>query len=99
MAHHELKTWPHLFAAMSDGKKPFDLRNNRGRNFRVGDTILLREWVPNEEHYTGQSLTKYVTYVLNPRPDQDPDCGLVPGYVALGLADTPNDSSIEEGTP
>jgi len=84
MQTHELKIWPPFFEHMLLGEKTFDARLN-DRHFRVGDEIKFREWLPHEEAYTGRNVWMRVKYVLNPRPDRDPDCGLVAGYVVLGL--------------
>jgi uncharacterized protein DUF3850 len=89
MTAHELKIWPPYFEHILDGRKCFEVRRN-DRGFRVGDEIKLREWVPKahgylEEYFTGRNLWVRVTYILDPRPDHDPDCGLVPGYVVLGI--------------
>lgn len=87
---HELKIWPPHFEHLLDGRKRFDVRDN-DRKFKIGDEIKFREWVPKShgysdgDYYTGRNLWMRVNYILNPRPDRDPDCGLVPGYVVLGL--------------
>ena len=65
--HHELKTWPAPFAAVKEGCKKFELRKN-DRNFKVGDTLVLREWIPQsystlEGYYTDRSVTVRVTYI------------------------------------
>jgi hypothetical protein len=76
-----------------DNRKRFDVRFN-DRRFQVGDIIKFREFVPKEhaaEHgqdgayYTGRNVWMRVRYVLDPKPDRDPECGLVPGYVVLDL--------------
>lgn len=89
---HEVKIWPPFFEHLLDGRKRFEVRRN-DRGFAVGDEIKFREWVPkarggNEDYYTGRALWMRVRYVLNPRPDRDPDFGLVPGYVVLDLEPT-----------
>lgn len=88
---HDLKCWPNYFTDVLSGKKAFELRFN-DRNFKVGDEIRLREWIPPQQAqrtsrgcYTGRSVWLTITYVLNPNPAADPDCGLVAGYVALGI--------------
>lgn len=70
---HELKTWPEFFQAIVEGHKPFEYRLN-DRNYQVGDVLHLREYVPTigedgeaPGHYTGRSLRKSVTYVLDDR--------------------------------
>lgn len=45
MIHH-LKTWPHEFDAIQDGKKTFDVRSNLDRSFGVGDVLILHKWDP-----------------------------------------------------
>lgn len=69
MAEHRLKTWPEFFAAVKSGVKTFDVRReDAGREFRVGDTLILEEWVPELGAYTGARLAVRVTYVLRGGP-------------------------------
>jgi len=42
---HDLKTWPLYFAAVSSGKKTFEIRKN-DRDFKVGDILILKEFIP-----------------------------------------------------
>ncbi len=79
---HRLKTWPNFFEAVWKGLKPFEVRKN-DRDFQVGDTLLLLEWVPkgNVGWVTGREIRTRVTYVL-----RDPQWGLKDGFVVLGLA-------------
>jgi len=90
MREHELKIWPPFFEHILNGRKTFDVRLN-DRDFVVGDDVLFREYVPEEHgiqgtpYYTGRKHRMLISYILNPRPDRDPDCGLVAGYVVLGL--------------
>jgi uncharacterized protein DUF3850 len=93
MAAHELKTWPPYFEHLLDGRKRFEVRKN-DRRFAVGDVIKFREYVPKEQaakhgeaeaYYTGRAYSMRVRYILDPRPDRDPDCGLVAGHVVLDL--------------
>lgn len=48
---HELKTLPEYFQAVKEKRKPFEVRKN-DRNFKVGDSLYLREWTGEE--YTGR---------------------------------------------
>ncbi|MDB5236004.1 MAG: hypothetical protein JWR44_2997 [Hymenobacter sp.] len=80
---HELKTWPSCFAAVKAGNKPFDVREN-DRNFLVGDMLVLREYDPDAEQYTGQSITRWVSYVL-----EGGAFGVQPNWCVLGFSDIP----------
>ncbi|MFL0251271.1 ASCH/PUA domain-containing protein [Clostridium neuense] len=73
---HELKTLPEYFQAVKEKRKPFEVRKN-DRNFKVGDSLYLREWTGEE--YTGRKLIRIITYILN-------DSRYVKeGYVILGI--------------
>ena len=78
---HELKIWPGCFAAVKAGSKPFDVREN-DRNFQVGDMLTLREFEPASEQYTGKSITRWVSYVL-----QGGVFGIQPDWCVLGFSD------------
>lgn len=78
---HELKTWPGQFNAVLEGRKTFELRRN-DRDFRVGDRLVLREWVPETQRYTDRALRFHVTYVT----EGNVFGSLVDGFVCLGIA-------------
>lgn len=65
---HDLKTWPDYYVHLLDGTKTFEYRRD-DRNFREGDTLLLREWDPTFERYTGREMTRRVTYILRVSKD------------------------------
>lgn len=79
---HELKIWPACFAAVQAGTKPFDVRENAG--FQVGDQLLLREFEPETGQFTGQSLTRWVSYVL-----QGGAFGVQANWCVLGFSSLP----------
>ncbi|TGE12415.1 ASCH/PUA domain-containing protein [Hymenobacter elongatus] len=60
---HELKIWPACFTAVESGVKPFDVREN-DQDFQVGDVLLLREYEPTTDQYSGRTVTRAVSYVL-----------------------------------
>ena len=71
---HDLKIWPVYFESVADGRKTFEIRTN-DRDFREGDTLHLREWVPAKEPrgdgdmgyaegYTGRVVDARVTYCV-----------------------------------
>lgn len=61
---HELKTWPLYFKAVRDGRKTFEVRKE-DRGFRPGDYLRLREWSPDTETYTGETVYARVPYVTS----------------------------------
>jgi len=69
---HGLKTWPEYFDGLWAGLKRAELRT-LDRDFRVGDTLLLGEYVP-ERSYTGRWVRARII-----RIDEMPN----PGRLAL----------------
>lgn len=59
---HDLKAWPEYFVAVSDGRKTFEIRKN-DRGFKVGDILMLREYIPSSDEYTGCYILVKVTYI------------------------------------
>ena len=64
---HELKLWPEYFQSIIDGTKPWELRRN-DRDFKVGDILLLREYVPDTNQYTGRECERKITGVFSNLP-------------------------------
>jgi len=79
---HELKTWNKYFELIASGQKPFELRKN-DRDFLVGQELLLREYNPQTHTYTGRTLRRKITCVL--QSEEGEDFGLKPGYCIMGL--------------
>lgn len=79
---HELKTWSKYFSLIKSGEKPFELRIN-DRGFLPGHELLLHEYNPNTQSYTGQTLRRKITCVLEGSEAQH--FGLKPGYCIMGL--------------
>lgn len=75
---HTLKCWPEHYAAIDSGAKTCELRLN-DRSYQRGDALLLKEWEPVENAYTGRELRVRVTHILSGGP------WLAPGYVALSI--------------
>lgn len=87
MTIHALKSWPEYFQPLMTGDKTFELRRD-DRKFTAGDHLLLREYVPNSDSYTGRELTRRITYVLHGLGSVGtiaPLKGLSQGYVILSL--------------
>jgi hypothetical protein len=62
---HELKVWPAQFNALDTGVKGHEVRRF-DRDYRVGDRLLLREFDPDRQAFTGRTLTRVVTHMTNP---------------------------------
>lgn len=60
---HELKCDPGPFQATYIGSKTFEVRVN-DRDYKVGDTLHLREYDRITSTYTGRWVSKRVTYLL-----------------------------------
>ncbi len=88
---HELKTWMTFFDALITGEKTFEARVN-DRDFRVGDTLRLREFNRGAADYTGRELTRVVTYIL-----KGGQWGVEEGHCILALAAMRPNASAEGG--
>lgn len=58
----EKKTWPEYFQLVLDGKKTYDLRL-ADFECNEGDILVLKEWDPETEKFTGREIEKEVSYV------------------------------------
>jgi len=79
---HHLKTWPEYFEAVRRGVKTFEVRKD-DRSFSVDDYLVLEEYDPRTEDYSGRVLTRRVSYML-----RGGKFGIERGYVVLGLQAT-----------
>jgi uncharacterized protein YjbI with pentapeptide repeats len=65
MSHHDLKIWPEYFQPKLDGKKPWEARNTRDREFNLGDTVTFQEYDLTAGGATGRTYGPVrITYVL-----------------------------------
>lgn len=76
---HALKTWPGYYAQVASGKKPFEVRKN-DRDYKTGDRVLLQEFDPNTEKYTGNEMEFRIGYIL-----QGPGFGIQNGFCVFTL--------------
>ncbi|WP_205624306.1 DUF3850 domain-containing protein [Dyadobacter crusticola] len=83
---HYLKTLPGPFQWVQSGLKTAEMRFN-DRNFRIGDRLVLQEWEPNNEQYTGRKVVRQVTSIL-----EGGSWGIEPGYVMLSMSTLPSNS-------
>lgn len=77
MKTHYLKTWPEFFHAVKREEKKFELRKD-DRDFQVGDVVILEEWNPEKESYTGNYFDFVVKHKLS-----GGQFGLQSGYCIL----------------
>ena len=76
---HDLKIWPEYFERVLNGRKGYELRQN-DRGFREGDALILREWDPDTEEYTGRIVTAAVEVVIG---EEFP--GVAEGFVLMEI--------------
>lgn len=83
MMVHKLKTWSEPFALVCSGDKTFEFRVF-DRPYRVGDQLHLREWCPEAQAYTGDTVDVLVTHmIVGGKPDS---FGVPDGYVCMSIA-------------
>ncbi len=63
MAIIKKKIWPEFFELIKSGKKKFELRL---ADFKIkeGDILVLEEYNPKKQEYTGRKIKKKVRYIL-----------------------------------
>lgn len=83
---HELKTWTAFYGEVVRKRKTFEVRKN-DRHYRVGDTLILQEYFPHSEKYSGASLKVPITHIL-----EGGQFGIEHGYCVIGF--DPNDIII-----
>jgi hypothetical protein len=59
---HKHKSWPAFFEPVLSGEKTLEVRRD-DRDFQVGDHVVLQEWDPLSQDYTGRELHVDITYV------------------------------------
>lgn len=84
---HFLKTWPAFFVEVAAGRKTFEARK-ADRDYRVGDTLVLQEWDPAANWYSGREVRRSISYMLT-----GPGFGVEAGYCILALACSDNDQA------
>jgi hypothetical protein len=97
MSTHDLKCWPEWFEPIKSGDKTAELRLN-DRDYKVGDILVLREYEPNKDIYTGRVCSRRVTHVVHGCGSVGviaPLRGLSTKYVMLSLQEISVDDVIE----
>lgn len=72
---HEKKCWPEFFQRVLDGTKTFEIRL-ADWECHAGDELLLKEWDPSAERYTGREVVKTIAHVFRTKevpfwPEED----------------------------
>ena len=76
---HELKIHPKYYRAVLLGLKKVEIRLN-DRNYQEGDLLILNEFDPKTEKYTGGQVKRKVDFIIRDV------VGLHPDYVALQIS-------------
>lgn len=74
---YRLKLHVEYFDDVLNGRKPFEIRKN-DRGYKVNDVLLLKEFNPETETYTGRVVWADVSYITDFKQQDD--------YVVMGLA-------------
>lgn len=77
---HQIKCHPEPFEMTLLNDKKAEFRVDDGRDYRVGDRLLLCEWSPETEDYTGRNIERFVTHIQT-------GYGIPPGYVVMSYID------------
>lgn len=91
MATHELKIAPKWYEDVARWVKNFEIRNCEDREFKVGDTLILREW-DRGKHTDRPPLVRTVEYVYK----GDGTYGLSKEWCILGMKKEPKRCPLEE---
>lgn len=76
---HELKIHPEYYKDVLLGLKKVEIRYN-DRDFKEGDILVLNEWDPQTEKYTGCQVKRKVNNVYKNHP------GVLSNYVVLQIS-------------
>lgn len=64
---HYYKVHPEIFKEIKEGYKTHEIRkDDRQVRPRPGDILVLKEFNPNSQTFTGNLVTRLVTYVSEP---------------------------------
>lgn len=88
---HELKVVPPCWEETRLGRKPFEFRL-ADRDFRSLDKLVLKEWDPVAQVYTGREWERMIGFILDQWP------GLSKEHVILGLVPTVEQSAQKRDT-
>lgn len=78
---HYLKIWKPHFDDVKTGAKKCEVRLN-DRDFSVGDILVLQEFNPLDNSYSGNEVEKKITHILS---GKNSDFGIKPNYVVMSV--------------
>lgn len=76
---HDIKCWPRYYYKIETGQKTYELRKN-DRDYQTGDLLLIQEFQPDTQQYTGRHHLQQVSHILH-----GPAFGLKKGYCIMSL--------------
>lgn len=76
---HVVKSHPGNFSLVASGQKPFEARK-ADRDYQVGDFLVLREYRPEDNWFSGAALIRSITTIL-----AGGQWGVESGYAVLGI--------------
>ncbi len=93
MTHH-LKCWPSFFRAVVEGRKTYEVRTY-DRDFAVGDDVLLYEWDPDQQWFTGRISKSLSISFITIIPSGTIVFGWSPpgGFRLVGVTASPEDAA------
>jgi len=84
---HELKSWSMFYKGIISGERTSDIRCTLDRRFAVGDKLLLCEFDPVNQRYTGRTCNANITYIQqqNSNPCAISEFAIHPDYAVLSI--------------
>jgi len=78
---HFLKILPEFFEEVKEGRKNFAIRT-MDRDFNVGEAVVLREYDPVLQSFTGRFIHKTIVYLITYKDFPD---GICKDYCVFGM--------------
>lgn len=79
MVHHLKTVNPH-FSEVWASLKTFEIRGEGDRDFNKGDTLVLMEFLPENNCFSGRKIEAKVTHILRGK-----EWGIMDGYCILSI--------------
>jgi hypothetical protein len=76
---HHVRSWPSQFKEARKGNKTAEFRL-ADRNYQAGDALVLHEWDPERQDYTGECFLFMITHV-----QRGGEFGIPEGYAVLSI--------------